>query len=400
MKEENTFYVYEIPLGKIFTLEGLYGNKKYNVIKTRSILNKIKEKDIEKIVKKDKDLLILGKKSNYYIKNYKRVINSYRLRKLKKKINKFLSNDYVVIMLKNGKKLRIHKKKVATSFALLTFLGIGVSIIKKSNTDISKEEKDIKASVSFENDDSSLNEEEKSVICDAKEEKSEDTYEDSNDNCYYIDYEDNSLSEKALNVRLETEDIMEKYEAMYGIDKDLMIAIATNENSCHTPEITGFGGVGQMQIEYGVWSGETISAYNFLTNSFDEIYISDELITSLDGNIKIAFAIFQNYFFEVKNIPLAIQMYNMGPGNIEDVLDFCSESTGISKEELLNGNMAWLDYTYVSGDRDGGGVSDYLKRVLSFAGSDVDFTCLDRDGNYITCKISNKQNSKSSSKNF
>lgn len=399
MNEKNTFYVYEISLGKIFTLEGSYENKKYNVIKTRSILNKIKEEDIEKMIKKDKDLLILGKKSNYYIKNYKRVVNSYHLRKLKKKINKFLSNDYVVIMLKNGKKLRIHKKKVATSFAFLTFLGIGASIIKKSNTDIPKENPDVKTSISYENDDNSLNEEETLVIEDTKEEQEEVTYEDSND-YYYIDYEDNSSSEKALNVRLETEDIMEKYEAMYGIDKDLMIAIATNENSCHTPEITGSGGVGQMQIEYGVWSGETISAYNFLTNSFDEIYISDELITSLDGNIKIAFAIFQNYFFEVKNIPLAIQMYNMGPGNIEDVLDFCSESTGIKKEELLNGNMAWLDYTYVSGDRDGGGVSDYLKRVLSFAGSDVDFTCLDRDGNPINCKISNKQHSKSSSKNF
>ena len=70
-----------------------------------------------------------------------------------------------------------------------------------------------------------------------------------NEYSIYIDYEDQTGYEKAINTIKNYGDILTEKANKYGIDPKLVIAIATQENGVHRGYIEEGGGIGLMQIQ-------------------------------------------------------------------------------------------------------------------------------------------------------
>lgn len=190
--------------------------------------------------------------------------------------------------------------------------------------------------------------------------KAEDDIIDSN-----IDHGSLSDSEKAEKTRNLYGDIIEKYCNMYGLDSNVICAIATQERGVHSDSVDEGGAIGLMQIQVSVWTHETINAYNYETEKTDEIYISLDDLREVDFNIKVGCAIFQNYLKLMDgNYLAAIQCYNMGDGAMRSILNEYSYSTGRSVDEILKdtGDLGWMEY------RSGGYAGDpnYIENVMRY----------------------------------
>ena len=162
------------------------------------------------------------------------------------------------------------------------------------------------------------------------------------------------------------DDIFEKYGNQYGIDKNYLEAKAAQETGGdHYNNLGNTAAWGIMQIEKSANIGRIIKAYNFETDQIDEVTITYEGLQDLDSNIKIGAMIAQNCFEKWNyNIPLAIQEYNMGEGNIEKMLSTCSSLENIEREELTRNttNPAWLDYRAFLNSGD----PEYIEHVFRY----------------------------------
>lgn len=162
------------------------------------------------------------------------------------------------------------------------------------------------------------------------------------------------------------DDIFEKYGNQYGIDKNYLEAKAAQETGGdHYNNLGNTAAWGIMQIEKSANIGRVIKAYNFETDQIDEVTITYEGLQDLDSNIKIGAMIAQNCFEKWNyNIPLAIQEYNMGEGNIEKMLSTCSSLENIEREELTRNttNPAWLDYRAFLNSGD----PEYIEHVFRY----------------------------------
>ena len=206
-------------------------------------------------------------------------------------------------------------------------------------------------------------------------------------------YEDRSNNSNIENAR-RYEDTFKKYANMYGLDKDLLMAIAAQESSGdHYNNLnSNQPGKGIMQIEY-VHIGENLSAHNFETNTEDSIKVDMNTLSDLDSNIKIGAMILRNCIDSYNcNIPLSLQTYNFGPGNINKVLNSCSSIENISIDKLKNDptNNSWLNYRSALGIGD----PEYVEHVFSYM-KDKKITVLDHNGNPISINLNNQiKNSK------
>lgn len=200
-------------------------------------------------------------------------------------------------------------------------------------------------------------------------------------------YEDRTNSENISNVK-RYEDTFSKYANAYGLDKDLLMAIAAQE-SCgdHYNNLSpNQPGKGIMQIEY-VHIGENLSAHNFETNTEDSIKVDMNTLSDLDSNIKIGAMILRNCIDSYNNnIPLAVQAYNFGPGNINKTLATCSELEHIDFNELKNDptNNKWLDYRSFLNTGD----PEYVEHVFSFI-KNKNISILDKNNNKINITLEN-----------
>lgn len=194
--------------------------------------------------------------------------------------------------------------------------------------------------------------------------------EENNVNIYpvaYIEYEDRSDTSKAKNTRERYGKIISKYANMYGLDANLMIALATQERGTHSETMDRGGATGLMQIQNSVWVGQTISGYNFETGKIDKIKITEENIGDLETNIRIGCMCFQNCLdMSYGNILIALQMYNFGYGNMSKVITTYAYETNQTKEEIYANqyDIGWLEYTNIIQVGD----SNYVKNVLSWLG--------------------------------
>lgn len=205
---------------------------------------------------------------------------------------------------------------------------------------------------------------------------------------FHFSYTDRTNEESLTNAK-RYEDLFIKYGNMYGVDSNLLMAMAAQESAGnHYDHLKGNYGIGIMQIEKNAHIGSTLSAYNFETGEIDKIKVTQEAIEDLETNIKIGTIILRNNIEQHNyNIPLALQSYNFGPGNMSKVITNCSESTGISKSDLKNNvtSPEWLDYrnTINVGD------SKYVEHVFSYIPSGTVLTMKDRDGNSIEMQVVN-----------
>ena len=138
-----------------------------------------------------------------------------------------------------------------------------------------------------------------------------------------------------------------KYTKQYGIDPNIMTAIAMQESTLnHYACIPGGEwysgyGVGLTQIESP--DGAAVTAYNYDTNEWDTEYVTMDAACDLETNIKIGCMIFQNKLKEnYGNVFLAIQSYNYGQGMIDRIMDNLYGDRKISVMQNYS-DTSWLD---------------------------------------------------------
>ena len=133
--------------------------------------------------------------------------------------------------------------------------------------------------------------------------------------------------------------------------------------------------------------GYTVTAYNFETEEYDSLEITEDNIKDLDTNIRIAAMLLQNCIrFTYPNIAQAIQTYNFGVGNMCDVLDAYEENENISRDDAIKriNDDKWLEYRNIVPVGD----EKYLEHVLSYIPTNT-ITILDSNGNPLKIKIQN-----------
>lgn len=211
----------------------------------------------------------------------------------------------------------------------------------------------------------------------------------------HLDYEDWSDSKKAYITRAYYSQMITKYANMYGIDPDLVIAVATQESrsGIHTPVMDPGGATGLMQIQNSVWVGNDVTAYNFETGKVEKLRVTEDRIQDVSYNIRIGCMILQNTMEYMKYNTLAgIQCYNMGYGNMMKILNACSKDTGRSVDEILKdvNNTDWMNYRKIITV----GEKEYVERVLAWMGEEVNIKILKRDGSPVSLNVGNQLDSK------
>ena len=212
---------------------------------------------------------------------------------------------------------------------------------------------------------------------------------------FHFSYEDRTSEENVSNAK-RYEDLFEKYANRYGLDKDLLIALAAQESSGnHYENIDNGPAEGIMQIEKSVHIGSTVSAYNFETGEIDQITVTEENLKDLETNIQIGSMILRDCIENNNyNIPLSLQTYNFGYGNMDKVLAICSETENVDRNEITSDptNNSWLQYrsNLTIGD------PEYVEHVFSFLENNTELTVQKRNGDLVTISIANdyqKENS-------
>ncbi len=218
-------------------------------------------------------------------------------------------------------------------------------------------------------------------------------YSDSSTNSVFLDYKDRSRSNKIMNTDLSYGDIIAKYSKMYGLDANLMLAIATQERGEHSEVMDAGGATGLMQIQNSVWSNSKLKAYNFKEHNWEEIVVDEAMLSDLEYNVKIGCMIFQSYLKQMDyNICAAAQSYNMGCGTVERLIRQYAGESNQSIDQILSSqtNIGWIDLRNLIPYGD----PEYLEHVLSYCGNDINIVVLDpnnKEHNLIVSSISNEK---------
>lgn len=334
---------------------------------------------------------------NYIIKlnEYDDLITKRGMGPLRQNIKKYLELDNLKKVTNNNttptppKVIRSNKhngKRIIASTLVLFMLGPGIYQFSKTSNASDKGFNDIDITLGNDNT-------KQPDILDQFTYKEENNVVNTNP-AVSINYEDRSLTQKAYLTNLNYGVLIEKYAKMYGLDENLVLAIATQERGKHSTVQDRGGATGLMQLQNSVWEGETITAYNFETNSIDKEYITKEKISNLETNIKISCMAIQNCKdYMNKNILATIQCYNMGYGNMMKILSTYSKETNKSITDILNdqSDIGWLEYRNIINKGD----KNYIENVLSWMGSDIVIKNNNKDNTEtILCVSNNLENNK------
>lgn len=177
--------------------------------------------------------------------------------------------------------------------------------------------------------------------------------------------------EKLLSVKEKYGDVIRKYSDKYGVDYNLMCAIATQERGVHSDKIDDGGAIGLMQIQVSVWADEQIKVYNYESGNVETIDITLDKLKDVNFNIKVGCAIYQNYFNQMnKNVLAATQSYNMGPNSVKKMLSKHSKVTGKNIDEILEdeSDAGWLEYRndVKDGKPEYDGDPEYIEHVFRY----------------------------------
>ena len=191
-------------------------------------------------------------------------------------------------------------------------------------------------------------------------------------------------------------DAITKTAQEFGLDPNLVIAIATHERGIHSETTDLNGGIGlfQIQIRGGWnWNGKEITAYDFNKEDYITETITEESASDIFQNIKLGCMMLQNSLVTRNyNIPLGVMQYNYGGTYLDKVLKKCSLETGYSIKELTDpNNLEWLNYR----DIINGGDPLYLENVFKYIEDGTVLTFKTPDGRTLNYKYENlKQENK------
>lgn len=303
------------------------------------------------------------------------IISLYEIKRdkmLKKNTNKNATtkkfNDKDIEKLATNKKKKLTGKKVnrkkskvivPQKVAIAVVMGaiIGVGGVKLSNNNENKrrEPTDINYEEVKNSDDVDVITYDDGDIYDYKEEVENDTNSNYLEFDYYSD-SDKKISNNDIENTLRYKDIFDKYGHEFGIDSNLLIALATNESSGIHDIDYDEPDIGIMQIEWSVWLNKKVKAYNYEKNEFDSLIITNDVIESLEGNIKAGTMILQEninktvrYGYDDKLInasdilPYSLQRYNMGVGNMQKLLRMGGDWKD-NRNEITAGDSKYFEH--------------------------------------------------------
>lgn len=325
------------------------------------------------------------------------IISLYEIKRdkmLKKNTNKNATtkkfNDKDIEKLATNKKKKLTGKKVnrkkskvivPQKVAIAVVMGaiIGVGGVKLSNNNENKrrEPTDISYEEVKNSDDVDVITYDDGDMYDYKEEVKNDTNSNYLEFDYYSD-SDKKISNNDIENTLRYKDIFDKYGHEFGIDSNLLIALATNESSGIHDIDYDEPDIGIMQIEWSVWLNKKVKAYNYEKNEFDSLIITNDVIESLEGNIKAGTMILQEninktvrYGYDDKLInasdilPYSLQRYNMGVGNMQKLLRMGGDWKD-NRNEITAGDSKYFEH-----------VLAYLKLLDN--GEDIKINSFDED---------------------
>ena len=369
-------------------------------------------------------LLDICHKHNFYFKSKKatlrnadkiiREFDAYRANKnIKKKKLNIIPNN-IKKLVNNSKLFRmnpIEKAVMITGLAYivgLTSIGISnkndtndknyisyttQSIIEETSEYVEEEPTDfIEPTINIQDTSFEYNLGNEDGIIIPESEAFENTYElnqmiEEND-AFHFTYTDRT-NEKSLTNTKQYEDLFIKYGNMYGVDPNLLMAMAAQESAGnHYEHLKGNYGIGIMQIEKSAHLGSTLKAYNFETCEMDYIKVTQDALEDLETNIQLGTIILRNNVeANDYNIALALQSYNFGPGNMSKVINVCREEKNLTKDEIINNctNPEWLEYRNVINVGD----SKYIEHVFSYIPNNSIIYVKDRNGNNHSLKMIN-----------
>ncbi len=210
-----------------------------------------------------------------------------------------------------------------------------------------------------------------------------------------LTYDDRSDSPKLDTCKEKYGDLITKYSNMYGLDANLMIALATQESGIHDPTNRKSGAVGLMQIEESVWKNKEIKVYNYETKCDETFKITEDTMTNLETNIKIGCMIMRQQMDFMRNNPIAaLQSYNMGYGNMDYILKSYAKDCGKSKKDILDD---YYDFGYITNDYYRNminvGDSKYVEHVLSYLGDNPTISMYINDDTKLEININREKTS-------
>ncbi|MGN1358261.1 MAG: transglycosylase SLT domain-containing protein [Bacilli bacterium] len=207
-----------------------------------------------------------------------------------------------------------------------------------------------------------------------------------------LEFDDEMDSEKYYKAK-QYYDTISYYADAYGIDPVLALAVASHERGEHSNTVDRDGGLGlfQIQVEGGWnWVDKYIRAYNFKTGEYDEFKVELDDVKDIDKNVQVACMILQNLLMKYNyNVAEAITAYNYGENYLWQVLNRCSQETGMSISDLNNLDcLEWLNYRSIIA----GGDPQYLENVFKYIpnGTILNFKMI--DGSELNIEYQNARN--------
>jgi len=211
------------------------------------------------------------------------------------------------------------------------------------------------------------------------------SYETDNIKEYEINFESDIDSIKLQNVKTLYGEKIAKYAKEFGIDEQIMMAIATQEYGIDSWNLDG-PGVGLMQIELKEWDGKDLRVFNYEREEYENVHITAEKLLDVDFNIRTACMIFRNCLTSTNyNLLAAIQKYNFGHGNVENVFKETYGNDIDFYETCENCDNSWLEYREIIKEGD----SEYLEKILSYI-EDLDDIEVKKEKEIVKFSIKNK----------
>ena len=343
-----------------------------------------------------KDIILKNNRRTVIVKNADITLNDKSLSELKDNIEDTINRKgFTNVSSKDGLNRKVTRKnkhvgkkvKIIVLIILGTLIAINLAYFCKSDSLACKNDSTKTITEIYDQDNNkTIGLAEKSVLPDIKD-KEEDI------EIFTLDFEDLSDTDKAKNTKENYYDIIDKYAKKFGLDTNLVLGIATQERGAHSSKIDEGGGIGLMQIQYSVWINQTVSYYelNESTNTYEKksITITDEMLKNVDTNVEIGCIILQNcLIYSDYNIPIAVQMNNMGYGTLKKILKEYADDRGLTEKEVLDNpeDSGWLDYRdEYSGD------PDYLENINKWI-LDNEFTVTNvLTGEQVSIKFDNSK---------
>lgn len=344
-------------------------------------------------IRRGNDLILEYKNYIINVSDYSDVFRKNGVGPLLKNIKDFEERP----VLKSNKNKKVKRKNkhtgrkvVAAGLTILMLYAVGNNLIKKQDEVIDLTYKD-SYTTQFELDDENTK-----LSVDLKQSlETIDLSVEDELTSITLNYPDWSNEQKVNTVKVNYGDMISKYAKMYGIDPNLAIAIATQESKygIHTSKMDDGGATGLMQIQNDVWIGNYVTAYNFETKKVESLKVTNNNIGQVESNIKMGCMILQNAMeYMDHNILAGIQCYNMGYGNMNDILDAYSKYSGKSRRSILNNadDIGWMDFRNIKKV----GEPNYVEKVFSWMGEDNTIKNVKRDGSLVSINVGNQTENK------